>query len=430
MCFQLVESYSDCGCIFYRHRVDRCSAYGKPRHIVEQKEITVASVCSIHNPTRRRYGIPVIDEIYYAPRLSSIALQAAPSEQASVEAGGSGFDNSKVQASETLPLKQSDEFQRDQPVQEAGHDGGRRVSREYNSHQAQKPPPENVRVKDLSISANGLGPVAEADKSTCESISGTEPAPDVAAQGAIAALKEITRIMRQPSLPPVPPHWERPFVLPTLAVFRRLIFFQDLCFLWPQVVRLCGSRQRAVDKVVKFLQDYADAVELVTLHLAPIIYDCDDANFTETLRKRVPYTTSNSIRTAAHYLATRIVKSYRIYLSVNETESAPEQAITGKERVKGRIFGDELRNLRRALPIVEHCLYDTESVILLQNRVRAFVALPRPKTRRAWDRVTMPAKNMMASLTRPRPRAGTKRVTWTCVGYIVGDTQRCRGLTI
>ncbi|KAH7148645.1 hypothetical protein EDB81DRAFT_883054 [Dactylonectria macrodidyma] len=48
MCYQLVELYSACRCLYYQHAVDRCAGYGRPNHYVEQRTILVGYVCGLH----------------------------------------------------------------------------------------------------------------------------------------------------------------------------------------------------------------------------------------------------------------------------------------------------------------------------------------------------------------------------------------------
>ena len=53
MCYQLVEVYSSCQCLYYKHAVDRCGNFG--RHPVTERTIVVGYACSVHSP-RSRHG--------------------------------------------------------------------------------------------------------------------------------------------------------------------------------------------------------------------------------------------------------------------------------------------------------------------------------------------------------------------------------------
>ncbi|KAJ4159874.1 uncharacterized protein LMH87_007812 [Akanthomyces muscarius] len=48
MCYQLVELYSACHCLYYQHAVDRCPSYGRRGHGVEKRTILVGYACSAH----------------------------------------------------------------------------------------------------------------------------------------------------------------------------------------------------------------------------------------------------------------------------------------------------------------------------------------------------------------------------------------------
>ncbi|CAJ2503130.1 Uu.00g105240.m01.CDS01 [Anthostomella pinea] len=49
MCYQLLEIYSACRCLYYQHSVDRCAAYGRPGHGVTKKTILVGYQCQEHS---------------------------------------------------------------------------------------------------------------------------------------------------------------------------------------------------------------------------------------------------------------------------------------------------------------------------------------------------------------------------------------------
>jgi hypothetical protein len=53
MCFQIQERYAVCRCLYYRHAVDSCPAYGRRGHDIRSEEILVAYSCPRHS---RNYG--------------------------------------------------------------------------------------------------------------------------------------------------------------------------------------------------------------------------------------------------------------------------------------------------------------------------------------------------------------------------------------
>ncbi|KAI2624851.1 hypothetical protein GGR54DRAFT_629357 [Hypoxylon sp. NC1633] len=48
MCYQLIERYSACHCLYYQHAVDRCAAYGQSGHHVTTRTILVGYACQKH----------------------------------------------------------------------------------------------------------------------------------------------------------------------------------------------------------------------------------------------------------------------------------------------------------------------------------------------------------------------------------------------
>lgn len=52
MCYQVIERYSVCKCLYYRHSVDPCPGYNQRGHGVQEKTVLVGYACSSHS--RRR----------------------------------------------------------------------------------------------------------------------------------------------------------------------------------------------------------------------------------------------------------------------------------------------------------------------------------------------------------------------------------------
>ena len=59
MCYQVVELYSACRCLYYQHAIDRCGNYGRRGHDITQRTILVGYACSDHTQSRRgQYASP------------------------------------------------------------------------------------------------------------------------------------------------------------------------------------------------------------------------------------------------------------------------------------------------------------------------------------------------------------------------------------
>ncbi|KAE8145837.1 hypothetical protein BDV25DRAFT_133429 [Aspergillus avenaceus] len=57
MCYQVVERFSVCGCLYFQHAVDPCEAYGQRGHVVQEKVVLVGYTCDKHS-ARRAGNVP------------------------------------------------------------------------------------------------------------------------------------------------------------------------------------------------------------------------------------------------------------------------------------------------------------------------------------------------------------------------------------
>src|SRR5271154_7194965 len=56
MCYQLVERYSVCRCLYYRHAIDPCRSYSQCGHTLQEKTVLVGFACARHS-VRRKEGL-------------------------------------------------------------------------------------------------------------------------------------------------------------------------------------------------------------------------------------------------------------------------------------------------------------------------------------------------------------------------------------
>ncbi|KAI0183816.1 hypothetical protein EV127DRAFT_254931 [Xylaria flabelliformis] len=49
MCYQVIEVYSACRCLYYQDAVSRCASYGRPGHEISKRTIPVGFACSEHS---------------------------------------------------------------------------------------------------------------------------------------------------------------------------------------------------------------------------------------------------------------------------------------------------------------------------------------------------------------------------------------------
>lgn len=49
MCYQVLELYSSCRCLYYQHAVDRCLHASRPGHQITRRTILVGYACPEHS---------------------------------------------------------------------------------------------------------------------------------------------------------------------------------------------------------------------------------------------------------------------------------------------------------------------------------------------------------------------------------------------
>ncbi|KAF1954538.1 hypothetical protein CC80DRAFT_493686 [Byssothecium circinans] len=67
MCYQVVERYSACRCLYYKHAIDPCAVYGQSGHRVQEKTVLVGYACPSHSSRRPEaaYSMGVLPDSGY-----------------------------------------------------------------------------------------------------------------------------------------------------------------------------------------------------------------------------------------------------------------------------------------------------------------------------------------------------------------------------
>ena len=62
MCLLIVEKYAVCGCVYKKHDIDPCAAYGQRYHYPQVRDVLVGYACSPHSvrapPAKQRTETP------------------------------------------------------------------------------------------------------------------------------------------------------------------------------------------------------------------------------------------------------------------------------------------------------------------------------------------------------------------------------------
>jgi len=64
MCYQVIERYSRCRCLYYKHAIDPCAAHGERGHTTQEKTVLVGYACSLHSDYLQDSGvIDIVDSL-------------------------------------------------------------------------------------------------------------------------------------------------------------------------------------------------------------------------------------------------------------------------------------------------------------------------------------------------------------------------------
>ncbi|KAI0137843.1 hypothetical protein F4776DRAFT_621371 [Hypoxylon sp. NC0597] len=194
MCYQLIERYSACHCLYYQHAIDRCAAYGKEGHRTTARNILVGYACSNHQSKDFGFSSSTRPKTREKPKPTPALT---PTKQP-----------------KSQPRKADD-----------------------------SPPIDRVTLSKPNLSRSS--PESEDN--------GTIGLDDVISDSGseLTQLWDNESVVSVSSTSTVDPDAIE-------ATFQKLLEYGDLRFLWPQVVIRCGSMKRGCHTVERFLRRYAE----------------------------------------------------------------------------------------------------------------------------------------------------------------------------
>lgn len=187
MCYQLIERFKECRCLYYTHAVDRCSDYGCVGHTISQREILVGYACFDHS----------------APQGYRLDLS-----------NRSGRDSASACAPVVSWLSPDDE-----------------ITTQLHSHQD---PDDAGATKTLD----------PGDASDSESS-------DISASETVISFATSATLVNEDAVE---------------DVFRRLMLFGNLRYLWPQLIARCEARGKCLQAIERLLRRYADDLGQLAQH--------------------------------------------------------------------------------------------------------------------------------------------------------------------
>lgn len=186
----------------------------------------------------------------------------------------------------------------------------------------------------------------------------------------------------------------------TEAIFRRLLLFQDLQYLWPQLMHRCGSRSMSVTTIERMLRRFSE----------------DLARFTATMHEPdsgICLAASQFVRKARFNIAHRIWEAHR--------EGPDEHGETGNSNPNrgnpDEVEDDDDKDF--VYDIAERFIFDTTPILAFEANVKTFVGFSHAGDDGIASRMYRSAEvwfsNFGSVIHEPPLKPGTQRVRWTCV---------------
>lgn len=381
MCYQVLELYSACRCVYYQHPVDRCPRYGAPGHGVTQRTILVGYACLDHSSHSYSSDGHSYSEEGYASR--------PPKQRKRLD---HALQDWKIQADQEISPKKtrSDEGnirleKEDDPEALVGES----ISRQHTAPlESNKPGHDGDDFEDYGSIHDDID---SEGSSSDESV----------------ASEAVTVISIASSTTTVDSD-------ATEAIFRRLLLFQDLRYLWPQLVRRCVTTRMSVLTIERLLRRYSE--DLSNLAASTEIMNDSDGS--------ICLTACRFVRRSRLSIAHRISEFHHA-----EKDDYTEVDDDIKERLKKTIdetsggFDDINFNYATS----ERFLFGTEPVIALQSSVKTLVGSQHPEGNGLgfglFKMAEVHLSNIVSLVYEPPIKPGSHRIRWQCVGWAFPSLQ-------
>ncbi|KAH7322667.1 hypothetical protein B0I35DRAFT_426223 [Stachybotrys elegans] len=408
MCYQLLELYSACRCAYYQHAIDRCAAYGRPNHHIQERTIYVGYPCPVHSSGQTATDLDHNRSLGYGA--SSLRPDAGA--------------NPQKKRLRTIVRQSQTKFHDEDSVKPHLPLGQQTTSDPLTSH-----PPEDETVglsvpQNLSEKANGTTTVLKESR--------TKGDDDISSSDNDSSIPEVisefdtvdqTSQTSATSLGGID-------ALDNLS--NRLIFDSHLQYLWPQFISRASSLQQAQAQISSFISRYS----LDLLVLAET-----STSLSSELDERVKGSGFAKLAVAKFMLRKRrsIAENVCRYFWLPELDFHEKEveAIPGENTFQGRVAspsedhgkiqkqdenGSDEDDEENALPAVSQLtilnafLFDSEPFQCFRETVQAHVerTAPLPMLMSIRDRAEQMFNNFVTTFMSKKPKGGQKRLLWTC----------------
>lgn len=380
MCYQLLELYSACRCVYYQHSVDRCPKYGEPGHGITHRTILVGYSCNDHSGDNTFDSVNIASLGFYSSSKQSKTpgksqreakplkwperkLRRAPDNTDYSPSYGSHVPTPERNISHQIGSTNSN-------TEEAGHSDG--------CHQRRM----------TSESEDFVEFVFQADDESDSEESVSNESVLWETESVISVASTATTVDKDA----------------TEAIFRRLLLFKDLKYLWPQLIRRCGSRNSSVITIERFLRRYSE----------------DLMGYTTTMKEPdsgICLASSQFVRKLRLNLAHRIWEAHS-----ESTEDHDETDDASADRTVDNISTEMIQDdndQNFVYDLSERFLFETTPILALEASVKVFVGFPHTgvdgiasglyRSTEIWF------SNIKSAIHEPPLELGRQRLRWQCV---------------
>lgn len=414
MCYQVLELYSACRCLYYQHAVDRCPRYGKRGHGITNRTILVGYACFNHagedaqNRLKEQSGQPGSDlkdkassKVPARPKVTPTAIEAGPKRTKPYKSDSK--QNSGSLRSSSISIETSKIFTTENTAQtsqaNATLDSSTTQSIASSYQDCVNQQSSSIDFDDKEIGApSRLGPRKATRQAEIfeDYVFGDDYESD-----SDGSIPDKSVIWETESIASVASSNTTVDNDATEAIFRRLLLFRDLQYLWPQFMHRCGSRSVSVTTIERMLRRFSD----------------DLARFTATMNKPdsgICLAASQFVRKARFNIAHRIWEAHREGPDEREEAGNINPNRANPDEVEDDDDKDDF-----VYDIAERFIFDTTPILALEANVKTFVGFSHAGEDGIRSRMYRSAEvwfsNFGSVIHEPAVKPGTQRIRWKCV---------------
>lgn len=340
MCYQVVELYAQCKCLYYQHCVDRCPRYGTEGHEITRRTIRVGYSCTRH--TKAPSGLRRFFSKKSKPKVNSTQQQlCTSSDYASREKDSTATGSmSTAQSSKRGDRKGKSAERGDIAETEAAQ---MRMA-------AEEVLPSDAGSLGLEPDSNSDGSVIS---ETCSEVS----------------VASSTTTVDGDALD---------------AIVHRLMLFESLRYLWPQLVAQCGSRINSSRTIERLLRRWLDDLG--------ILATSSDLRNSESM---ICLSACRFLRKSRLSITHRLWNAHHRF-EVVDVDPDPQIELGVEQLMEDKYEPEDDDNFVYA--VAERFLFDTEPILALQASVKELVTSHSQEKENIWQSYTG---------------------SWTCVSQII-----------